>query len=405
MRVGSILSHAKIFLFVSMVKCVTLTGGLSFSSSSFFVILSLLFVGGDVGPLGEQAVTDLHSLFTWARSSTKGLMLFIDEAEAFLGSRSRAAHTVHMRNALNALLFQTGDQSKHFMLVLATNRAADLDAAVLDRIDEAVHFALPGSKERLNIASQYFNEHVLNRSPSLTNDVWYKGGGVVSMARKGIDALLCGQGATVFGPGLIPSKQIVLKEFERCGEGRKGRKGSKSKSSSSARSSDTEEFGEGSDAGGVDESEGEDEDGVVSRLSRKGTSAGRKGRSKTPVRKSTQKKKMKKKKKQKGRNESTGGHYHDLRKRMVDIDCPAGTVDGIEFFMRKTASATASFSGRQLAKMMISCQGAIYGTADSCLTPDTYWKLVQRKVEEHQRKQEMAAQKEGNDGGNQYNYA
>ena len=53
-------------------------------------------------------------------------MLFIDEAEAFLGSRSRQAHTVHMKNALNALLFQTGDQSKHFMLVLATNRKMNI---------------------------------------------------------------------------------------------------------------------------------------------------------------------------------------------------------------------------------------------------------------------------------------
>ena len=54
-------------------------------------------------------MTDLHNLFSWARSSNKGLMLFIDEAEAFLGSRSRSAHTVHMRNALNALLYQTGE--------------------------------------------------------------------------------------------------------------------------------------------------------------------------------------------------------------------------------------------------------------------------------------------------------
>merc|ERR1711871_460784 len=59
-----------------------------------------------------------------------------------------------MRNALNALLFQTGDQSKHFMLVLATNRAADLDAAVLDRVDEAVHFGLPEYDQRLEIASE-----------------------------------------------------------------------------------------------------------------------------------------------------------------------------------------------------------------------------------------------------------
>ena len=74
----------------------------------------------------KKQVTDLHNLFSWARSSSKGLMLFIDEAEAFLGSRSRQAHTVHMRNALNALLFQTGDQSKHFMLVLATNRKMNI---------------------------------------------------------------------------------------------------------------------------------------------------------------------------------------------------------------------------------------------------------------------------------------
>ena len=89
--------------------------------------------GGDVGPLGASAVTELHNLFKWARSSNRGLMLFIDEAEAFLGSRTRSYLSEHSRNALNALLFQTGDQSRHFMLVLATNRPADLDAAVLDR--------------------------------------------------------------------------------------------------------------------------------------------------------------------------------------------------------------------------------------------------------------------------------
>jgi SpoVK/Ycf46/Vps4 family AAA+-type ATPase len=38
------------------------------------------------------------------------------------------------RNALNALLYQTGTASHNFMLVLATNRAEDLDDAVLDRM-------------------------------------------------------------------------------------------------------------------------------------------------------------------------------------------------------------------------------------------------------------------------------
>jgi ATPase family AAA domain-containing protein 3A/B len=45
--------------------------------------------GGDIGPLGRDAVTELHKLFDWARSSRHGLLLFIDEADAFLASRSR----------------------------------------------------------------------------------------------------------------------------------------------------------------------------------------------------------------------------------------------------------------------------------------------------------------------------
>lgn len=43
--------------------------------------------GGDVGPLGADAVSQLHELFQWARSSPRGLLLFIDEADAFLSSR------------------------------------------------------------------------------------------------------------------------------------------------------------------------------------------------------------------------------------------------------------------------------------------------------------------------------
>jgi hypothetical protein len=57
--------------------------------------------------------------------------------------------------------------------------------------------------------------------------------------------------------------------------------------------------------------------------------------------------------------------------------------------------------------MMISCQGAIYGTEESTLTPETYWTLVQRKVEEHKRKKTMATERINSFNGkdNQYNYA
>ena len=92
-----------------------------------------LMSGGDVGPLGSDGVTALHTLFRWARTSETGVLVFIDEAEAFLASRSRAKLTEHMRNALNAFLYQTGSPTTSFVLVLATNRAEDLDEAVLDR--------------------------------------------------------------------------------------------------------------------------------------------------------------------------------------------------------------------------------------------------------------------------------
>lgn len=115
-------------------------------------------------PLQERAVTEIHKLFTWAKSSKKGLLLFIDEAEAFLGTRSRGDISEHMRNVLSALLYQTGTQSHHYMLVLATNRPEDLDTAITDRMDETVAFPMPTLPEREKLVERYFNEFILARA-------------------------------------------------------------------------------------------------------------------------------------------------------------------------------------------------------------------------------------------------
>ncbi|KAG7400749.1 ATPase AAA domaincontaining protein [Phytophthora boehmeriae] len=136
--------------------------------------------GGDVGPLGSDAVTELHALFKWANSSPRGVLIFIDEAEAFLGCRAtRKTHMSEaMRNALNALLYHTGTQSKKFMLVVATNRPEDLDTAVTDRIDDTLHFDLPESKERVRLLQMYFNEYVAHLtipdSPTITDKMGNK---------------------------------------------------------------------------------------------------------------------------------------------------------------------------------------------------------------------------------------
>ena len=65
-----------------------------------------------------------------------------------------------LRAALNAALFRTGDQSRDFAVVLATNRPADLDPAVLDRMDEALEFPLPGPPERAAILQLYVDSYI-----------------------------------------------------------------------------------------------------------------------------------------------------------------------------------------------------------------------------------------------------
>ncbi|KAK9145648.1 hypothetical protein Sjap_005551 [Stephania japonica] len=119
-----------------------------------------LMTGGDVAPLGAQAVTKIHQLFDWAKKSQRGLLLFIDEADAFLCERNKKYMSEAQRSALNALLFRTGDQSKDIVLALATNRPGDLDSAVADRIDEVLEFPLPGEDERFKLLKLYLDKYI-----------------------------------------------------------------------------------------------------------------------------------------------------------------------------------------------------------------------------------------------------
>ena len=119
--------------------------------------------GGDVGPLGQDAVSQLHALFRWASKSKKGLLVFIDESEAFLGARERqdGGENAHIRHALNALLYQTGTQSRSFMLVLATNRPEELDSAILDRVDVSILIDIPVLPQRLRLVKLYLQSVVI----------------------------------------------------------------------------------------------------------------------------------------------------------------------------------------------------------------------------------------------------
>jgi len=141
---------------------------LAYHSGLDYAILS----GGDITPLGANAVTALHKVFDWAEASRKGTLLFIDEADAFLKKRASDSDaqgssniSEHLRSALNAFLFRTGTQSSNVMVILASNEPEQLDWAAADRVDEVVHFPLPQTVERERLVRLYISKYLLNKSP------------------------------------------------------------------------------------------------------------------------------------------------------------------------------------------------------------------------------------------------
>ncbi|KAM9350307.1 ATPase family AAA domain-containing protein 3-like [Symphorus nematophorus] len=120
-----------------------------------------IMTGGDVAPMGRDGVTAMHKVFDWASTSRRGLLLFVDEADAFLRKRATEKISEDLRATLNAFLYRTGEQSNKFMLVLASNQPEQFDWAINDRVDEIVNFALPGLEERERLVRLYFDKFVL----------------------------------------------------------------------------------------------------------------------------------------------------------------------------------------------------------------------------------------------------
>ncbi|XP_062960365.1 ATPase family AAA domain-containing protein 3 isoform X2 [Cynocephalus volans] len=120
-----------------------------------------IMTGGDVAPMGREGVTAMHKVFDWANTSRRGLLLFVDEADAFLRKRATEKISEDLRATLNAFLHRTGQHSSKFMLVLASNQPEQFDWAINDRIDEMVSFDLPRQEERERLVRMYFDKYVL----------------------------------------------------------------------------------------------------------------------------------------------------------------------------------------------------------------------------------------------------
>jgi len=126
-----------------------------------------IMTGGDIAPLGREAVSELHKVFDWANTSKRGLLLFIDEADAFLRSRTHESMSEDLRSALNAFLYRTGEASHRFMVVYASNEPELFDWAATDRVDEVIEFELPTADECKRLVELYFNKYIRNVDPGV----------------------------------------------------------------------------------------------------------------------------------------------------------------------------------------------------------------------------------------------
>jgi len=118
--------------------------------------------GGDLGPLGREGPSELHKMFNWASRSRRGLVLFVDEADAFLrrGRGGDSTMSEDARNCLSVFLHHTGTESARVAVILATNIPSSLDRAVLDRMDEAFEFPIPQYDQRLQMLRMFVDRYL-----------------------------------------------------------------------------------------------------------------------------------------------------------------------------------------------------------------------------------------------------
>jgi ATPase family AAA domain-containing protein 3A/B len=117
---------------------------------------------------GGEGIVELHKLFDWAEQSSKGLLIFVDEADAFL--RDRRVLNNQGKNLVNAFLSRTGTSAEKYMLVFATNYEDELDPAALSRIHKKVRFDLPEVDERMKIFKLYFDKYIVNDLRKVVRD-------------------------------------------------------------------------------------------------------------------------------------------------------------------------------------------------------------------------------------------
>lgn len=112
----------------------------------------------------EVGLQLLTSLFRFAGSYPKRLMIIIDEADAVLADRGRPNISDKTRKFLTHILTYTGTETRNFCVVALTNRPEDLDEAYRSRCDHMIQIDAPAYAQVVDILRLYINNLIIDAS-------------------------------------------------------------------------------------------------------------------------------------------------------------------------------------------------------------------------------------------------
>jgi ATPase family AAA domain-containing protein 3A/B len=112
-------------------------------------------------------VTNLNRFFDsreWVTQRDKRpVIVFIDEADAFLRDRRSPETSERIRRLVNTFLSRVEKpSSKYIMFIFATNHPGVLDPAVWSRIGNKIEFKLPALEQRKQLILVYLKKHVID---------------------------------------------------------------------------------------------------------------------------------------------------------------------------------------------------------------------------------------------------
>ena len=127
--------------------------------------------GGDLPQFmgRNEHVTEVNRIFAKIKNSSTPTLLFIDEIESLARKRGDNPDQ-KLLELFNAFLNHTGDASKKFMIIGATNKPDLIDEAFLSRMDYKIEVQPPGVEEREKILAQNIERFFINKIHPFTSE-------------------------------------------------------------------------------------------------------------------------------------------------------------------------------------------------------------------------------------------